>query len=65
MSVKKFQAIDDYFERQPEDTKIIQLALRAVILNAVPSATELFNYDMPAYALVNNGKRDKQIMNAG
>jgi uncharacterized protein YdhG (YjbR/CyaY superfamily) len=34
-------------------------------MQAVPDATELFNYDIPAYALVKGGKRDKQIMIAG
>ena len=34
-------------------------------MKAVPNATELFNYDIPAFALVKGGKRDKQIMIAG
>jgi uncharacterized protein YdhG (YjbR/CyaY superfamily) len=41
------------------------LALRAIIKKAAPNAIELFNYDIPAYALVKGGKRDKQIMIAG
>ena len=57
--------MDEYIENQPEDTKKTLLALRAIIKKAVPDAQELFNYDMPAYALVKNGKRDKQIMIAG
>lgn len=66
MSVKKkFKTVDEYIESQPEDTKRTLLALRAIIMKAVPEATELFNYDMPAYALVKGGKRDKQIMIAG
>ncbi len=62
---KKFKTVDEYIESQPEDTRKTLLALRAVILKAVPDATELFNYDIPAYALVKGGKRDKQIMIAG
>ncbi len=62
---KKFKTIDEYIESQPEDTKKTLLALRAIIMKAVPEATELFNYDIPAYALVKGGKRDKQIMIAG
>lgn len=62
---KKFKMVDEYIESQPEDTRKTLLALRAIILKAVPGATELFNYDIPAYALVKGGKRDKQIMIAG
>ncbi len=63
MSVKKkFKTVDEYIESQPEDTKRTLLALRAIIMQTVPDATELFNYDIPAYALVKGGKRDKQIM---
>jgi uncharacterized protein YdhG (YjbR/CyaY superfamily) len=62
---KKFKTVDEYIESQPENTKTTLLALRAIIKKAVPDATELFNYDIPAYALVKDGKRDKQIMIAG
>jgi uncharacterized protein YdhG (YjbR/CyaY superfamily) len=62
---KRFKTVVEYIESQPEDTQKTLLALRAIILKAVPDATELFNYDMPAYALVKGGKRDKQIMIAG
>ena len=62
---KKFKTVDEYIESQPEDTKRTLLALRAIIIKAVPDATELFNYDIPAFALVKGGKRDKQIMIAG
>jgi uncharacterized protein YdhG (YjbR/CyaY superfamily) len=62
---KKPKTIEEYIESQPEDTQKTLLTLRAIIMKAVPDATELFNYDMPAYALVKDGKRDKQIMIAG
>lgn len=66
MSAKKrFKTVDEYIDSQPTDTKKTLLALRAIIKIAVPGATELFNYDIPAYALVKDGKRDKQIMIAG
>lgn len=61
----KFKTVDEYIESQPADTKRSLLALRAIIQEAVPDAVELFNYDMPAYTLVKDGKRDKQIMIAG
>ncbi len=62
---KKFKTVGEYIESQPGDTKRTLLALRAIIMKTVPDATELFNYDIPAYALVKGGKRDKQIMIAG
>ncbi|MCG3160274.1 MAG: hypothetical protein JMDDDDMK_01343 [Acidobacteria bacterium] len=62
---KKPGTVDEYIESLPTDTRKTLLALRAIIRKAVPGATELFNYDIPAYALVKGGKRDKQIMIAG
>jgi len=61
----KFQTVQEYIENQPDDTKRTLLALQAIIKKAVPDAQELINYEMPAYALVEGGKRDKQIMIAG
>lgn len=51
MSAKKrFKTVNEYIESQPEDTRNTLLALRAIIMKAVPDATELFNYGIPAYA---------------
>lgn len=61
----KCKTVEEYFESQPMDTKKNLLALRAIIKKAVPGAVELINYDMPSFALVDGGKRDKQIMIAG
>ena len=61
----KFKTVNEYIESQPADTKKTLSALREIIKKTVPDAAELFNYEMPAYALVENGKRDKQIMIAG
>ena len=41
------------------------LELKKCILKVEPNATELLNYNIPAYALVKNGKREQQIMIAG
>lgn len=65
MTTAKFQTVHEYFESQPEATKKSLLALRAIIMKAVPSSEELINYDIAAYALAKGGKRDKQIMIAG
>jgi uncharacterized protein YdhG (YjbR/CyaY superfamily) len=61
----KFSTADAYFKSQTPKTQNNLLALRAIIFKAAPYAVELINYDMPAYALVEGGKRDKQIMIAG
>ena len=65
MSKKNFKTVQEYIENQPQETKKKLLELRAIILKSVPGITELINYDMPAYALMKDGKRDKQIMIAG
>jgi len=60
-----FKSVDDYFESQPEDTKRALYEVRDCIREAVPDVIEMFNYGIPAFALVENGKRDQQIMIAG
>jgi uncharacterized protein YdhG (YjbR/CyaY superfamily) len=55
----------EYFQAQPDNTRQTLEELRSFILKAAPNATELINYNIPAYALVPGGKRDQQIMIAG
>jgi len=61
----EFKTVDEYFDSQPENAREALLELKDCILKAEPNATELLNYNIPAYALVKNGKRDQQIMIAG
>ncbi|MCB0375072.1 MAG: DUF1801 domain-containing protein [Sinomicrobium sp.] len=61
----QFRSVEEYLNAQPEKTKEILLQLRECILKAAPNATELFNYNIPAYALIAGGKREQQIMMAG
>lgn len=61
----EFKNADEYFEAQPENVRKTLLELKECILKAEPNATELLNYNIPAYALVKNGKREQQIMIAG
>lgn len=61
----KPKTIDDYFNAQPEKTKKALIELKKCILNAKPNATELFNYNIPAYSLVEGGKSEQQIMIGG
>ncbi|WP_117884217.1 iron chaperone [Aureibaculum luteum] len=60
-----FKTVDEYFNTQPKDTKKALLVLKNCILNVEPNTTELFNYNIPAYSLINGGKREQQIMIAG
>ena len=64
-SAEKFNSATDYFNAQPEKTRLALIELRRCILEIVPDAAELLNYNIPAYALIEGGKRDQQIMIAG
>lgn len=61
----QYKSVDQYFDAQQEATKEALLKLRAYILTAAPNATELLNYNILAYALVEGGKREQQVMIAG
>jgi uncharacterized protein YdhG (YjbR/CyaY superfamily) len=61
----EFNTVDDYINSQPVGTKESLYILKDCILKAAPDAKELFNYGIPAFALVENGKREQQIMIAG
>lgn len=57
--------VDAYLCAQPPEARKALEALRSYIRQAAPKATELMNYSIPAFALVEGGKRDQQIMIAG
>ncbi len=57
--------VDEYIANQPPETRRALEELRSLIWQAVPNVTELMNYNIPAFALVEGGKRDQQIMIAG
>lgn len=59
------KTVDEYIEQQPEKTQQVLRELRKIILEAAPDASELINYEIPAFALTKEGKRDQQIMIAG
>jgi uncharacterized protein YdhG (YjbR/CyaY superfamily) len=61
----KYKSVKEYFNSLSGETRVTLNALRDVIQKTFPDCEELLNYDMPAYALVKGGKRDKQIMIAG
>lgn len=57
--------VDAYIASQPPDTQRALEELRACVWEAAPGVAELMNYHIPAFALVEGGKRDRQIMMAG
>lgn len=61
----KLNSVEDYFNSQPEKVKDALVLIRQCILKVVPEARELFNYNIPAYVLVEGGIREQQIMIAG
>ena len=61
----QYTSFDEYIESQPEEVKEMLLELSECILTAVPSATKTINYNIPAFALIREGKREQQIMMAG
>lgn len=63
--IYQHKSVEEYFNSQPEKTKHALFELKKCIFKVVPNATELFNYNIPAYALVKGGKREQQIMIAG
>ncbi|MBN2343295.1 MAG: DUF1801 domain-containing protein [Deltaproteobacteria bacterium] len=58
----KYKNIDEYIESQPASQARLLREIRKAILEAVPDAIETFNYGVPAFCLVKNGKRDQQVM---
>ena len=58
----KYNTIDEYIEAQSHPQAELLQDLRRAILEAAPDAIETFNYGVPAFSLVKNGKRDQQIM---
>lgn len=60
-----YATIDEYIEDQPAVTRAALASMKEWILEAAPGAEELFNYDIPAFALIKGGKREEQIMMAG
>jgi len=60
-----FETVDDYIANQSETAQKMLQELREIIKEAAPNATELLNYKVPSFTLVDGGKRDQQVMMAG
>lgn len=63
--MRYYTSVDDYISDQPEGTRDSLITLKSCILTAAPDAAELFNYNIPAFSLIADGKREQQIMIAG
>ena len=61
----EFNSIDEYIASHDEVVQKYLKELRILIKEAAPHAEELINYNIPAFALEEGGKRDQQIMMAG
>lgn len=62
---KKYSSINAYIDEFPEETRKKLYELKECILTIVPNAKELFTYGVPAFALIEGGKMEEQIMIAG
>lgn len=63
--MKTSPAFTDYLNSLTPATRKALLEVAECILTAAPDAELVFNYGIPAFALVPGGKRDQQIMIAG
>lgn len=61
----KYDSVNAYIDDFPDEVRSKLYELKECILEVVPDAKELFNYGIPAFALVEGGKREEQIMIAG
>ncbi|MEM1119338.1 MAG: DUF1801 domain-containing protein [Bacteroidota bacterium] len=63
--MRNSQSIDNYIDSFAGTTKAYLQQIRMIIQAVVPTATGQINYNIAAFALVEGGKRDQQIMMAG
>jgi len=63
--MKSYNTVEEYFADQSSEVLNKLQQLRQCILEAAPHAEEKINYGIPCYALIENGKRDQQVMMAG
>jgi uncharacterized protein YdhG (YjbR/CyaY superfamily) len=62
---RKSEDVDAYISKQSPEAQKALNKLRSYIWQDAPNVSEFMNYNIPAFALVEGGKRDKQIMIAG
>lgn len=64
-ALNRSKDVDAYIAAQAPEARRALEDLRSCIWKAAPGVSELMNYNIPAFALVEGGKRDQQIMMAG
>ena len=57
--------VDKYIMNQPKEVQNALQMVRSYIKVAAPDSIEMMNYNIPAFSLIEGGKRDQQIMIAG
>ncbi|MBK8956809.1 MAG: DUF1801 domain-containing protein [Saprospiraceae bacterium] len=60
-----FKTVDAYITSFEGKTREYLLQLREIIHECVPNTQELINYNIAAFTLMENGKREEQLMIAG
>jgi len=60
-----FDTVDSYIDSFEGSTKDYLVQLRSIIRECLPNSTELINYNIAAFTLLEGGKREEQIMIAG
>lgn len=63
--MSNYKTVDEYIDSFDGITKEYLQQFRLIIHRAVPDTTELINYNIAAFTLVDGGKRDQQVMIAG
>jgi uncharacterized protein YdhG (YjbR/CyaY superfamily) len=64
-NLTRSKEVDAYIAAQAPEVRRALEELRDCIRQAAPDAVEMMNYNIPAFALVEGGKRDQQVMIAG
>lgn len=57
----QYNTFDEYIESQSGEVKDMLLELTECVLDVVPNAVKLINYNIPAIALIEGGKREEQL----
>lgn len=61
-AMPSYKTVDDYINSQSEAAQPLLHELRSLIKEAVPETTELENYKVPSFTLVQGAKPKQQLM---
>ncbi len=54
MPIAKFSSVDEYIAKQPEEVRVILQRVRGTLRKALPGATEVISYGIPANKIGDN-----------